>query len=372
MKRCIRVGVFVVAVACFNAASAIWAAEARFEIQFPDLPDYQTLKCDVHMHTMFSDGQVWPTVRVTEAWRQGLDAIAITDHIEYQPHKDDVPTKHGRAFELAEQSAAEYGMLFVEGAEITRDTPPGHFNALFLNDVAAIDTPEFLDAVKRANDQKGFVFWNHQGWKGEEKGKWFEVHETMFQKKLFHGMEVCNGETYYPTAHGWCLDKNLTMLGTSDIHTPDLRIRNTANDHRTITLVFSKERTVPALKEALFTGRTVVWHKDLLIGRQAWLEPLLNVCVRIEAPTKRSDKFIWVPIRNASEADIRLERNGDAGPAQITLPATATTLVRFDASAASAELRYTATNFWIGPNKGLPLTLRLPAGADSATVAHGK
>lgn len=372
MKSCVCVNVLVLVAAWFNAASAIGAAEARYDIEFPNLPDYQILKCDFHMHTVFSDGQVWPTVRVYEAWREGLDAIAITDHIEYQPHKDDVPTKHGRSFELAEQSAAEYGLLFIKAAEITRDTPPGHFNALFLSDVPALETPEFLDAVKRSNDQKGFVFWNHQGWKGEEKGKWFDVHETMFQNKLFHGMEVCNGETYYPTAHGWCLDKNLTMLGTSDIHTPDLRTRNTANDHRTMTLVFSKERTLAALKESLFAGRTAVWHKDLLIGRQEWLEPLFNVCVRIESPTNRTDKFIWVPIRNTCEADIRLERNGDAGPTQITLPATATTLVRFDASVASAELRYMATNFWIGPNRGLPVTLHLPAGADSESMLHGK
>ena len=56
--------------------------ETRHEIQFPDVPGYQTLKCDFHMHTVFSDGLVWPTVRVNEAWRTGLDAISITDHIE--------------------------------------------------------------------------------------------------------------------------------------------------------------------------------------------------------------------------------------------------------------------------------------------------
>ena len=66
------------------------------KINFPDILGYETLKCDFHMHTVFSDGQVWPTTRVDEAVREGLDAIAITDHIEYQPHKDDIPTNHGR------------------------------------------------------------------------------------------------------------------------------------------------------------------------------------------------------------------------------------------------------------------------------------
>ena len=52
----------------------------RTPIRLPDLPGYLTLKCDLHIHTVFSDGLVWPTVRVEEAWREGLDAIAITDH----------------------------------------------------------------------------------------------------------------------------------------------------------------------------------------------------------------------------------------------------------------------------------------------------
>lgn len=68
----------------------VLADEVRRAIHFPDLVGYQTIACDLHMHTIFSDGQVWPPVRVVEAWRQGLDAISITDHIEYQPHKDDV------------------------------------------------------------------------------------------------------------------------------------------------------------------------------------------------------------------------------------------------------------------------------------------
>jgi hypothetical protein len=53
----------------------------RHEIAIPDIPGYTILKCDLHMHTVFSDGVVWPTVRVEEAWEDGLDAIAITDHM---------------------------------------------------------------------------------------------------------------------------------------------------------------------------------------------------------------------------------------------------------------------------------------------------
>ena len=54
----------------------------------------------------------------------------------------------------------ERGLLFPKGAEITRDTPPGHFNAIFPSDVRPLDTPDFVGAIKRANEQgtPGFTF----------------------------------------------------------------------------------------------------------------------------------------------------------------------------------------------------------------------
>jgi len=338
------------------------AVEVRREIHFPDLEGYQTIACDLHMHTVFSDGQVWPPVRVAEAWRQGLDAISITDHIEYQPHKDDVPTNHNRPYDLAAGPAKAHGLLLARGAEITRDTPPGHFNAIFLNDINPLDTRDFLEVIKRANDQGAFVFWNHQEWQGPEKGRWMDVHTTMYKNKWLHGMEVANGETYYPSAHKWCLEKNLTMLGTSDIHEPDRRERSTVDGHRTMTLVFVKQRNLDSLKEALQQGRTIVWYKDQLIGRKEWLEPLFAKSVQVVPPNLRSGRNAWVEIRNVCNADVRLERTGGSGPAQLVLPARATTLVKIRVGEATGpvELKYTAVNFMIAPETGLPVVLEIP------------
>jgi hypothetical protein len=312
------------------------------------------------MHTVFSDGLVWPTVRVEEAWRQGLDAISVTDHVEYQPHKDDVKTNHQRPFELAQDTARAANMLLIRGTELTRDTPPGHFNAVFLENIDKLDTPEFLDAIQAAHDQGAFVFWNHQAWKGEESGSWREVHTTMFENKLFQGMEICNGESYYPTAHKWCLEKNLTMLGNSDIHDPDLRKRSTADDHRTMTLVFVTAKTPAALKEALLAGRTAVWYKDQLIGRQEQLAPLFYGAVRIESPVVRFGKSVWLQVRNTCSADIQLARSAGNGPASISLPAYATALVQMSTAADDTplDLQYTATNFLIAPGTGLPVILK--------------
>jgi hypothetical protein len=336
-------------------------AQARYEIQFPDLPEYEAITCDLHMHSVFSDGSVWPTVRVDEAWRLGLDAIALTDHIEYQPHQEDVPTKHNRPYELAAGPARQRNLLLPRAAEITRDTPPGHFNAIFLDDVNPVDTEEFLDAIRQANQQGAFVFWNHQGWKGAEAGRWLDVHTQMYDNGWLHGMEVCNGDGYHPDAHKWCLEKGLTMLGTSDIHGPDLNEKTTPEEHRTLTLAFVKERTLEGLKEALVEGRTVVWFQDQLIGKREWLEALLAESVCVARPHLRTGNAVLVEIRNACDVEINLQRTGDLGPPNLTLPARAVTLVKIGTPNPTEplELSYTATNLLIGPEEGLPVTLRV-------------
>ena len=87
------------------------------KIVFPDLEDYKTLKCDLHIHTVFSDGNVWPTIRVEEALKDGLDAISLTEHIEYQPHKTDIPhPDRNRSFQIAKEFAKAYDLLIIHAS----------------------------------------------------------------------------------------------------------------------------------------------------------------------------------------------------------------------------------------------------------------
>lgn len=92
--------------------------------KFPDIPGYLTLKCDFHQHTVFSDGSVWPNIRVQEALKDGVDAIALTDHLEYQPHKIDIPhPNRNRSYEIALKEAEGKDLIVIRGGEITRDMP---------------------------------------------------------------------------------------------------------------------------------------------------------------------------------------------------------------------------------------------------------
>lgn len=343
--------------------AATATAQIRYESGIPDVPGFHTLVCDFHTHTVFSDGLVWPTVRIDEAWRTGLDAIAVSDHIEYQPHAGDIPTNHKRPFELCEQRAQEHGLLLIRAAEITRATPPGHFNALFLKDIKPLATSDLVEAIRQANLQNGFVFWNHHDWKGTEAGNWREVHQQLFDEGLLHGMEVANGSEYYPRAHQWCLDRNLTMLGNSDMHTPDLRTKASASDHRTCTLVFATEVSVDGIKQALVERRTAVWAGGQVIGRREWLEPLFAACVEVEPPHLRRGDDCWVKVRNKSPFDLKLTRTAGPGPGKIVLPAETVSLlkVRLPADGAAVEFAYTVNDFLIAPETGLPVVRRIPA-----------
>jgi hypothetical protein len=335
-------------------------AQVRREIRIPDIMGYKTLKCDFHMHTVFSDGLVWPTVRVDEAWQEGLDAIAITDHIEYQPHKQDIPTNLNRSYELALPRAKEKGILLVKAAEITRETPPGHFNALFLEDVTPLDTKDLLDAMAAADKQGAFIWWNHPDWIPDRKG-WFEIHTTLYEKKYLRGIEVVNGRSYYPTVYQWALDKNLTILGNSDIHEPAGRETMPPGGHRPMTFVFVKERSIPAIKEALIAGRTAVWFENKIIARKEYAEALFKAAVQVTNVQREGKKVVRFTVWNDSDLPIELRRTGRLGPQEQSLPAnsSARITIKADDVEKQIELPYTAANFLIAPEKGLPVELMI-------------
>ena len=340
-------------------------ADPRQEIAFPDLPDARTLKCDFHNHTVFSDGLVWPTVRVAEAWRQGLDAIAVTDHLDYQPHAKDVATDRNRSYELMVKPAAEQDILLVHGGEMTHDTPPGHHNALFITDGNLLTSKDIYAQFDAAGEQKAFVFWNHPDWEGVERGKWGEVQQKEFDKKQLHGIEICNGPHYDAQAHKTALERRLTLVGNSDCHEPIPELKTSTKDHRTLTLVFAKERTLEALREALFAGRTAVWCESKLYGGEKELTPLFAACVRIAPPFHEEGDKRWVRVENRCELEIVLDRVGKDGPGKITLPPLATTVVRFDMPAEKLKdgLPYRVTNFVVAPDKGLEVKLMIPPAA---------
>ena len=54
----------------------------RTEIILPQVKGMNCYKADFHTHTIYSDGGLTPRQRVREAWYDGMDVLAITDHLE--------------------------------------------------------------------------------------------------------------------------------------------------------------------------------------------------------------------------------------------------------------------------------------------------
>jgi hypothetical protein len=347
-----------VAAFCFCADVS---GTVRREINIPDIAGYKTLKCDFHMHTVFSDGQVWPTIRVEEAWREGLDAIAITDHIEYKPHSQDIPTKHNRPYEIAAVHAKELGMLLVRGCEITRKVPPGHFNILFTEDNNAFDLKDLMEVMRTAKEKDAFVFWNHPRWKIPDANvsPWTDIHSELFKKGLFGGIEVVNHDVYCPEAHQWCFEKGLTMLGNSDMHLPAETLKGDNSNHRSMTLVFARDKTLEAVKEALKNGRTAVWTKNILIGRREYLEPIFYGSVKAGEALYGEKGSVWVTVKNSSDIEFVLKAAAQTEPADVNLPANGSIILKTKKQGGSDKiiLHYTATNLLTEPGKALPVTL---------------
>jgi histidinol phosphatase-like PHP family hydrolase len=326
----------------------------RRVLNMPDIPGYVTLKGDFHSHTVFSDGTIWPTIRVGEAWRDGLDALAITDHIEYQPWKEYIPTDHNAAWKIAKPVADAYNLILVHGAEITRSMPPGHLNALF------------IEVIEAAIKQGAFIQYNHPGWKAQQPDgmpRLYPIHLELIAKGWLHGIEYFNEFESYrnSTVMEMCREHKLAVMGNSDIH--DV-ISETyvapANTHRPVTLVFAKERTMESLKEAMFAGRTAVWYGDSLAGFEQFTGPLFRAAVKAGKPYRDDGKNIFFEVWNNSDLPMMLTDGPEGAPAKMTLPANSITRVRADRRYLKQPLTYNVSNIVTGSGTVLRTEIAVP------------
>jgi hypothetical protein len=284
------------------------------------------ISSDLHIHSVFSDGAVWPTVRVDEAIRDSLDLISLTEHLEYQSHISDIPhTNRNRSFQIAGGYVQKRPLAVVHGTEITKPMPPGHFNAIFVKDANKFfdknkEPLNFIKGIKEANNQGAFVFWNHPMWEANRSdgiAKLDSIHKEVINKKLLHGIEVVNFDTFSEEAMQIALDYELTMMGTSDVHILiewDFNIEK-ESFHRPITFIMSKNRTIKSIRDALFNGDTFIWYRDLIIGKSNNLKQVIEN--NLEVISKgygfkgRKVEILQLELRNKSVAPISLNYIGE-------------------------------------------------------------
>jgi len=387
------------------SASLLWAhGSVKFDpkhnperaIEFPDTAEYLTLTLDPHTHSVFSDGHVWPTVRVEEALRDGLDAVAITEHLEYQPHRIDIPhPDRNRSWEHAQAAVKDGSILVIHGSEITRSQPVGHLNALFLTDSNALvhrptdveaGSGEYRKAVSNwpaenalnaAAEQHAFVFLNHMGWTSQRPNGIAELtdfHLKMIEKNWIHGIEVMNTFNYSEESFAIALAHDLTILGSSDIHgLIDWDYQPSDGGHRPVTLVFTKERSKAGIKEALVAGRTAAWLGNLLVGREEHIRPLIESSVTvISAHYLAKTSVLSVEIQNHSDATFQLRNDSDYtftrfGEIIELAPHETTTIeIRTVTKLDVFELPTSVLNVLVAPKTPLSFTLSAPVSATPA------
>ena len=282
-------------VACYRMMSGV-----RKVISIPDIDGYKTFKCDFHTHTVYADAHVSPEGRVQEDWYDGLDVMAMTEHVGVHKTGIDMPDRNVPIVK-AKAEGAKFGMIVIPGVEITRAKPFGHMNFLFVKDANVFSEDRYLtdkdgeyltdelgrkinndetlqDDIAAALEQDCFIQWNHPGWP-DRKCDMYDIHKDMLAKGQIHAVEICNHQEWYPKVLDWFDEYHIPMTANTDQHSPiDY---NYGHVIRPMTLVFAKEYTMESIREAMFAGRMVAFWDQTLAGDATWLEQLVHHSLQV-------------------------------------------------------------------------------------------
>lgn len=307
----------------------------RKEIFIPQVNGFNVYKADLHTHTMYSDGQVLPKYRIREAWQDGLDIIAVTEHVEYRPveadlvnylekytdkkHKEavnhriggDGTTKDGimvdlnTAVKISEKLAKSYGLTVIPGLEITRDADKiGHFNALFTTDNNLIYDPDPYQSILNAKAQNALIQHNHPGWRRKTLA-YSEWQKRVYGEGLVDGVEVVNGDEIYPGIVDRCVKEGMYITANTDIHATTAADYRVYGNDRPMTLVFSKDKSLESVREALEAQRTLALAFNNLWGPDQLLKDLFMACVKVEQLS--GNKYV---LTNISSIPFVLQQKG--------------------------------------------------------------
>ena len=359
-------------------------------ISIPNIGEYKVLKCDFHNHTLLSaDGSVSPVNRITEAVENGLDALAITDHFGYVRSSAIPEATETKFFDKVRTVASNNNLTFILGSEMntTKEAYPIiHTNALFLkdkNDIKEIydlvanndsnvSTPQkaadvFIEQMRLAKAKGYFTHLNHPWFmQPDDKFVITPTLQRLFDEKLIDGIEIVNAsirEEVDNDAFALCLEKGLTIIGNMDCH--DLiftYINNFHIAHRGMTLVFARDNTAAAIREALDAGRTIAVSNFKFYGRPDNIEALVRGTIIAQIDHKAN----VLSLRNLSGLPYRIDvilPDDYIQPQWVQLDPHGTSnirLERFDRAAKSfsGNVTLVVRNTFIAPNKNFSMTVR--------------
>ena len=388
---------FIAAVATFSTtATAQLSAvrkifsktrDQRNEIILPKVNGYNVYKADLHLHTIYSDGDVTPAIRVDEAWSDGLDIIAITDHMEYRRLEREMyrymgnyiredlrkegaaintnvlntsPDERGLlvdfnvGYEAAKKKADDLGLMVIRGVEITRGKL-GDYNAIFTTDNNKLYDPNLETTIRNARSQGAFIFHNHPQVSKNTKSKMPEHCEDFYAKGLIDGIELANNRSYYERLFNYCIEGGYAPFANSDAHNLiALRYPDAGKEYfRNMTLILAKNCDEKSIHKALKERRTIAYHANMLFGREELLAALFRASVSVEIVGETS-KVLKVKVTNLSSLPYSIRWEGKRDGAVYGLSATTINVRK-----GTKTLDITATNMFYGKGKSPKVTFKL-------------
>lgn len=308
----------------------------RTEIILPQVNGMNIYKADLHIHTIFSDGEVTPDMRVLEAWYDGLDAIAITDHMEYRrieremfdymdkyiredlrkagktvntnimrqgPDEQGILVDFNVAYNSAAKKAKDFGLLVIRGVEVTRKHN-GDYNAIFTTDNNALYDRDLAQTLRNARAQGAFIVHNHPDYDKNSANTLTEVANGLYRQGLIDGVEVANGRRTWDYLYSHAVEGGYTPMANSDAHEYIYWKYGRPTDYqipryRNMNLIFAGELTENALREALKAGNSIAYSNNNLVGRCALLQDLFTACVEFKVQRTTSTQH-YVNVVNSS------------------------------------------------------------------------
>ena len=321
MKRLVSLAVLALSVLTLNAQPHFKVSSnpdilrhdgaifpSRVNIVLPQVNGYNVYKADLHIHTFYSDGHVSPEFRVIEAWNDGLDVLAVTEHIEYRSLERDmiefmkgyvkedakpinwsivntpaddrgIQTDLDMSVRLAQKEAEKYGLTIIPGAEISRaPETTGHFNVLFTTDNDAIYHPDPIESMRNAKAQGALIIHNHPGWRRPSLDM-IDFEKKIYPMGILDGIEVMNQLDFYPRAIERAKEYGLFMMSNTDMHTSTYEYYRLNGALRNMTLIFAKDNSLESLKEALKSRRTLAYSFGTIAGEEQLLVDFFRASV---------------------------------------------------------------------------------------------
>ena len=304
-----------------------------------------------------------------EAWADGLDILAITEHVEYRPTERSMlnflkgylpegtqATNNniiGKAADekgiladlnlsnnIATKAAESYGITIIPGIEITR-TPEtiGHYNALFIEDANTIYAADAAASIRNARKQGAIIMHNHPGWRRKNL-EMTDFEKQVYAEGIIDGVETMNGSEFYPSAIRRAIDKTLFMAANTDIHGTTSMDYSNQGHLRNMTFIIAKDARLETIKKALKARRTIAYSFGTIAGDEKLIKEFFLASISFE--TFKTDKNGKRTMRMTNNTSLDYTLNFGGNPVQLRAFTSRNVSVPKD-----KELIFTVENMWI-------------------------